>query len=73
MYNDISMMLDELRNLERIRGEEKSRSEEHTSELQSHVRISYAVFCLKKKKNIKTQQLKMSTTLTNKTLLLVTV
>ena len=28
----------------------KSRSEEHTSELQSHVRISYAVFCLKKKK-----------------------
>ena len=26
------------------------RSEEHTSELQSHVRISYAVFCLKKKK-----------------------
>ena len=25
------------------------RSEEHTSELQSHVRISYAVFCLKKK------------------------
>ena len=25
-------------------------SEEHTSELQSHVRISYAVFCLKKKK-----------------------
>ena len=27
------------------------RSEEHTSELQSHVRISYAVFCLKKKKN----------------------
>ena len=24
------------------------RSEEHTSELQSHVRISYAVFCLKK-------------------------
>ena len=27
-----------------------SRSEEHTSELQSHVRISYAVFCLKKKK-----------------------
>ena len=26
-----------------------TRSEEHTSELQSHVRISYAVFCLKKK------------------------
>src|SRR3546814_7348816 len=30
------------------------RSEEHTSELQSLMRISYAVFCLKKKKKIKT-------------------
>src|SRR3546814_6003045 len=29
--------------------EGKSRSEEHTSELQSLMRISYAVFCLKKK------------------------
>src|SRR3546814_8883273 len=29
---------------------EKYRSEEHTSELQSLMRISYAVFCLKKKK-----------------------
>src|SRR3546814_7279680 len=29
------------------------RSEEHTSELQSLMRISYAVFCLKKKKNQK--------------------
>src|SRR3546814_3130356 len=29
------------------------RSEEHTSELQSLMRISYAVFCLKKKTNIK--------------------
>src|SRR3546814_4729707 len=28
----------------------KTRSEEHTSELQSLMRISYAVFCLKKKK-----------------------
>src|SRR3546814_4090854 len=28
-----------------------SRSEEHTSELQSLMRISYAVFCLKKKKH----------------------
>src|SRR3546814_6460247 len=33
----------------------KGRSEEHTSELQSLMRISYAVFCLKKKnKNIDT-------------------
>src|SRR3546814_5555629 len=30
------------------------RSEEHTSELQSLMRISYAVFCLKKKKNTHT-------------------
>src|SRR3546814_3851130 len=30
------------------------RSEEHTSELQSLMRISYAVFCLKKKKNSNT-------------------
>src|SRR3546814_8652479 len=29
-----------------------SRSEEHTSELQSLMRISYAVFCLKKKKHL---------------------
>src|SRR3546814_7949703 len=29
----------------------KPRSEEHTSELQSLMRISYAVFCLKKKKS----------------------
>src|SRR3546814_6462188 len=31
------------------------RSEEHTSELQSLMRISYAVFCLKKKKTTKEQ------------------
>src|SRR3546814_6240573 len=31
------------------------RSEEHTSELQSLMRISYAVFCLKKKNRAKTQ------------------
>src|SRR3546814_6272335 len=31
----------------------KARSEEHTSELQSLMRISYAVFCLKKKTNQK--------------------
>src|SRR3546814_3296582 len=32
-----------------------ARSEEHTSELQSLMRISYAVFCLKKKKQTKCQ------------------
>src|ERR1044071_10355845 len=35
------------------RGARMSRSEEHTSELQSRVDISYAVFCLKKKKTQK--------------------
>src|SRR3546814_4714478 len=34
----------------------RTRSEEHTSELQSLMRISYAVFCLKKKKDTKTRQ-----------------
>src|SRR3546814_2341494 len=34
-------------------GGEAARSEEHTSELQSLMRISYAVFCLKKKKKQK--------------------
>ena len=33
----------------------QARSEEHTSELQSHSFISYAVFCLKKKKKKKSQ------------------
>src|SRR3546814_8638304 len=37
----------------RVRPTWVSRSEEHTSELQSLMRISYAVFCLKKKKKIK--------------------
>src|SRR3546814_6728922 len=32
------------------------RSDEHTSELQSLMRISYAVFCLKKKKNTNTSK-----------------
>src|SRR3546814_3432388 len=40
----------------RLRPDE--RSEEHTSELQSLMRISYAVFCLKKKKHIATKHVK---------------
>src|SRR3546814_6223184 len=36
-------------------GDGRLRSEEHTSELQSLMRISYAVFCLKKKKISKSQ------------------
>src|SRR3546814_1849285 len=35
-------------------GRSEARSEEHTSELQSLMRISYAVFCLKKKKQTQT-------------------
>src|SRR3546814_4367711 len=40
------------------RTEEDARSEEHTSELQSLMRISYAVFCLKKKKRQKQKNYK---------------
>src|SRR3546814_3990866 len=43
----------------------KVRSEEHTSELQSLMRISYAVFCLKKKKNNTTYKLRNSRTRLN--------
>ena len=42
----VDNLQEELQYLERVR-----RSEEHTSELQSRETISYAVFCLKKKKN----------------------
>src|SRR3546814_2724400 len=38
----------------------RARSEEHTSELQSLMRISYAVFCLKKKTNNHTKLCKQS-------------
>src|SRR3546814_4367665 len=38
-----------------------TRSEEHTSELQSLMRISYAVFCLKKKHSYDTRALPIST------------
>src|SRR3546814_7843592 len=39
------------------------RSEEHTSELQSLMRISYAVFCLKKKKNTKRKHKSIQTSI----------
>src|SRR3546814_10256694 len=42
------------------------RSEEHTSELQSLMRISYAVFCLKKKKNKNSKHIEKNTTCINK-------
>src|SRR3546814_7714986 len=41
-----------------LAGEEADRSEEHTSELQSLMRISYAVFCLKKKQNTNANKIK---------------
>src|SRR3546814_6053398 len=43
-------------------GRSGGRSEEHTSELQSLMRISYAVFCLKKKKHDKYIDILLSTT-----------
>src|SRR3546814_7383292 len=44
--------------------EDKARSEEHTSELQSLMRISYAVFCLKTKKHKYTHNNEQSETTT---------
>src|SRR3546814_4150828 len=44
----------------RRRCKARGRSEEHTSELQSLMRISYAVFCLKKKKNKDTDSIRYS-------------
>src|SRR3546814_10415512 len=46
---------------DRPRGRSR-RSEEHTSELQSLMRISYAVFCLKKKKKTSNRATKVTTT-----------
>src|SRR3546814_3106944 len=49
--------------LRRLRQERviEARSEEHTSELQSLMRISYAVFCLKKKKPITPKYINLTT------------
>src|SRR3546814_10342184 len=44
-----STVLSKLRRSDEAVSFDRSRSEEHTSELQSLMRISYAVFCLKKK------------------------
>src|SRR3546814_3596318 len=51
-----------LRGADRGAPSKSGRSEEHTSELQSLMRISYAVFCLKKKKN---KEKKKDTTMTD--------
>src|SRR3546814_8668704 len=51
----LSLLVDRRASRTRVRmplgAKSRRRSEEHTSELQSLMRISYAVFCLKKKKN----------------------
>src|SRR3546814_2099779 len=54
--------------LKRMRGPlgPSGRSEEHTSELQSLMRISYAVFCLQKKKNTNRNYRCVTTKQTNK-------
>src|SRR3546814_3596744 len=49
------------RTAHRRRRERRDRSEEHTSELQSLMRISYAVFCLKTKTNSTVNRLLMPT------------
>src|SRR3546814_6266752 len=56
-YHFASMQSDSGRALLLTHGLNPDRSEEHTSELQSLMRISYAVFCLKKKKNRQTKTL----------------
>src|SRR3546814_9944765 len=50
---DAAEHLGRLRDPEAARPVASGRSEEHTSELQSLMRISYAVFCLKKKNHLK--------------------
>src|SRR3546814_18432142 len=51
VYRDISH---QIRAIFRDYADGVERSEEHTSELQSLIRLSYAVFCLKKKKSYRT-------------------
>src|SRR3546814_3485943 len=50
---------------QRLRRRPAARSEEHTSELQSLMRISYAVFCLKKKHKTEKNKTKTNTRATN--------
>src|SRR3546814_750870 len=47
----VLLSLGRLNRVRKVDPADYSRSEEHTSELQSLMRISYAVFCLKKKRN----------------------
>src|SRR3546814_2922380 len=50
IYNFIELLVDKDSKQLAVNWEDKIRSEEHTSELQSLMRHSYAVFCLEKKK-----------------------
>src|SRR3546814_4375759 len=54
--SSVSRARNPTKNIELMSGVSGFRSEEHTSELQSLMRISYAVFCLKKKKKQKREQ-----------------
>src|SRR3546814_9960646 len=54
-YNGANALLAPLSRMPCLRQGAQDRSEEHTSELQSLMRISYAVFCLKKQNNSSTQ------------------
>src|SRR3546814_1510029 len=57
VYLNKADMVDDAELMELVEMEVRERSEEHTSELQSLMRISYAVFCLKKKNNTHNQLL----------------
>src|SRR3546814_8168253 len=56
VYFDLGNTLEPAYYVELSAGERGGRSEEHTSKLQSLMRISYAVFCLKKKNKTKSQK-----------------
>src|SRR3546814_8718353 len=51
LFDNRNSMIFSFHGLTRAAGSRGTRSEEHTSELQSLMRHSYAVFCLQKKKN----------------------
>src|SRR3546814_2244017 len=61
LAQQLRQQLEKLTETEPGRKEPEIRSEEHTSELQSLMRISYAVFCLKKKKTSQNTPRKHST------------
>src|SRR3546814_6962569 len=52
----LTLMIDDARQIDAAEQIARERSEEHTSELQSLMRISYAVFCLKKKNKHNTRR-----------------